>query len=166
VRIDIVDYQFGPGAHNRLDAAGDPSQAGAVAALETFYYALNNADAETLSAVWSAHPLAQLNNPLGGILRSGSEVTQLYRQIFAGRLKVQVTFGDAATYVSPESVTFAGREIGSYRADGVEVPLRIRTSRVFGYQVDQDAGAGRWLQVHHHGSIDELARYQRAAGRR
>jgi hypothetical protein len=46
---------------------------------------------------------------------------------------------------------FAGREIGQYHDhDGATVPLMIRTPRVFGY--DQDAG--RWLQVHHHGSID------------
>lgn len=160
--ISLVDYQFGPAARERLAASADPGREGAVAALETFYYALNHRDLDALSAVWSQDELAQLNNPVGGILRSGSAVTDLYRRIFAGNLALTVTFGDAATYEWPEVVVFAGREIGQYHdRTGAEVPLTIRTSRVFGY----DHAAGRWLQVHHHGSIDdpdELAAYQRA----
>ena len=158
--IELVDYRFGPQARNRLDEATDPGRDGAVAALETFYYALNNRDLDALSAVWSQDDLAQLNNPVGGILRSGQAVTDLYRRIFRGRLGLTVTFTDAVTYWWDGAVVFAGREIGEYNGpDGTRVPLTIRTSRVFGYE------AQRWLQVHHHGSIDrpeELAAYQKA----
>ncbi|MEV5544383.1 nuclear transport factor 2 family protein [Saccharopolyspora shandongensis] len=159
--IALLDYQFGPNSRKRLAASADPSQEGAVAALETFYYALNRRDLDTLSAVWSQDELVQLNNPVGGILRSGSAVTDLYRRIFTGNLFLTVTFVDAATYGWPEVAVFAGREVGQYHdRTGATVPITIRTSRVFGY----DHAVGRWLQVHHHGSIDDpeqLAGYQR-----
>jgi ketosteroid isomerase-like protein len=159
--IELVDYRFGPDARKLLAEARDPGRDGAVAALESFYHALNNRDLDTLAAVWSQDELAQLNNPVGGILRSGQAVTDLYRRIFAGSLGLTVTFTDAVTYWWADSVVFAGRELGSYRAGDKLVPLAIRTTRVFGY----DTAAGQWLQVHHHGSIDqadELAAYQRA----
>jgi|SRR5882757_1999818 len=160
--IELVDYQFGPGSRRRLDDASQPDRHGAIAALETFYYALNRRDLQTLAAVWSQDELAQLNNPVGGILRSGQAVTELYARIFNGSLGLRVTFTDAATYWWEDAVVFAGREIGHYHdQDGSIVPLTIRTSRVFGYDKD----AHRWLQVHHHGSIDhpaELAAYQNA----
>ena len=161
----LVDYDFGAAARNRLDEARDPGPDGAVAALETFYFALNNADLDVLRAVWSPDPLAQLNNPVGGILRSGEAIADLYRRIFAGGLGVQVTFTDAATYLGADTAVFAGRELGSYTGPGGKrVPLQIRTSRIFTWH----AGEGRWLQTHHHGSIDDpeaLAAYQAAARR-
>jgi ketosteroid isomerase-like protein len=160
--IELVDYQFGPEARLRLDETDQQGREGAIAALESFYYALNRRDLDALSAVWSQDELAQLNNPVGGILRSGAAVTDLYRRIFAGDLRLNVTFVDAATYWWPNAVVFAGREVGQYHdRDGAKVPLTIRTTRVFGYQHD----TRRWLQVHHHGSIDQpeqLAEYQRA----
>jgi len=161
--IEVVDYQFGPHARQRLSDATAPEWSGAVAALETFYYALNNRDLDVLAAVWSRDELAQLNNPIGGILRSGEAVTDLYRRIFAGGLGLAVTFTNAATYYWSDAVVFAGQEIGDYAGgDSDRIPVTIRTTRVFGY----DLTAGRWLQFHHHGSIDqsdELARYQNAA---
>jgi hypothetical protein len=104
--------------------------------------------------------LVQLNNPIGGILRSREAVRSLYERVFAGTLDVQVTFGDAATYWLEASVVFAGREVGTYRHPELgEQPLQIRTTRIFRH----DGGA--WQQVHHHGSIDDadaLAAYQQA----
>jgi hypothetical protein len=38
--IELVDYGFGPGARLRADEARLPGREGALAALETFYYAL------------------------------------------------------------------------------------------------------------------------------
>jgi hypothetical protein len=38
--IELVDYGFGPGARSRADEARLPGREGALAALETFYYAL------------------------------------------------------------------------------------------------------------------------------
>ena len=157
--IELVDYGFGPGARSRVDEARLPGREGALAALETFYYALNGKDLETLVAGWADDPLVQLNNPIGGILRSREAVRSLYERVFAGSLDVQVTFGDAATYWLEGSVVFAGREVGTYRHPALgEQPLHIRTTRIFRYD-------GVWQQVHHHGSIDDadaLAAYQGA----
>ncbi|TDW23848.1 YybH family protein [Kribbella kalugense] len=157
--IQLVDYGFGPSARSRAAEARSPERAGALAALETFYYALNNKDLDTLVAGWADDELVQLNNPIGGILRSRDAVRALYERVFAGTLNVQVTFGDAATYWQDDSVVFAGREVGTYQHPELgEQPLRIRTTRVFAY-------AGSWVQIHHHGSIDDaesLAAYQHA----
>jgi hypothetical protein len=161
----IVDYDFGPTARNRLADTHDEGPNGAVAALETFYYALNNADLNVLSQVWSDGQFAQLNNPVGGILRSGAAITDLYRGLFSSGLKVQVSFTDAATYLSTGSAVFAGRELGTYvNTAGEQTALHIRTSRLFGWHPEQR----QWRQLHHHGSIDDpdaLAAYQAAARR-
>ena len=69
--IRRTDPQFGPRARNRLDETSNRSIEGARAALESVYYALNNREAAVLREDWTDHPLAQLNNPLGGILRAG-----------------------------------------------------------------------------------------------
>ncbi|RKN43012.1 YybH family protein [Streptomyces hoynatensis] len=158
--IEKTDMSFGPASRNRLAETGDPSHRGAEAALETFYYSLNNGDLDALGADWSAHPLAQLNNPVGGILRGGDAIADLYARIFHGPVTVRVTFGDAVAYLGERHAVFAGRETGSYTtADGTTTPLDIRTSRYFRYE------EGRWRQYHHHGSIDDpdaLRAYQRA----
>ncbi|GHF28266.1 hypothetical protein GCM10017786_72940 [Amycolatopsis deserti] len=150
---------FGPDSRNRLDAATAPGIEGALAALETFYFAFNQRDSEVFARVWTDDALAQLNNPLGGILRGGTDIAALYDKVFHGPARVTVTFGDIVEYTGDGHALFAGRETGSYVVDGREVPLRIRTSRYFRYS------GGRWAQFHHHGSIDdaaELAAYQAA----
>jgi hypothetical protein len=129
VNVELVDYQFGQASRNRLNEAAIPGLAGAVAALESVYYALNPRDLAALAALWSRNELAQLNTAVGGTVRS----------------------------------MFAGGEIGHYydRA-GSLVPLSMRSTRVLGY----DRAAGRWVQVHHHGSLDHpggLATFQDAA---
>jgi ketosteroid isomerase-like protein len=153
---------YGLDARNRLAEAAEPTADGARAALESFYYALNNRDAQTLQSVWSEHPLAQLNNPLGGILRGGDSISELYRKVLAGSVRLWVRFADIVEYTGDDHAVFAGRETGEYTdAAGVTSPLAIRTSRYFRYQ------DGRWRQYHHHGSIDQpemLAAYQRAVG--
>ncbi|MBO0876765.1 MAG: nuclear transport factor 2 family protein [Pseudonocardia sp.] len=151
---------YGRDSRNRLAEAAEPSVDGARAALESFYYALNNRDAQTLQLVWSDHPLAQLNNPLGGILRGGDSISRLYREVLTGSVRVWVGFADIVEYAGGDHVVFAGRETGEYTDPaGLVAPLAIRTSRYFRYQ------EGRWRQYHHHGSIDEpemLAAYRHA----
>ena len=158
--IQHSDARYGPGARNRLADASDPSEDGARAALESFYYALNERDSRALRQVWAAHPLAQLNNPLGGILRNGDLIAEFYERIFAGGIRIQVTFGDIVEYLGDNQAMFAGRETGSYTGpEGADTPLEIRTSRYFRHQ------DGRWQQYHHHGSIDDpaaLRAYQEA----
>ncbi len=158
--IEKTSICLGPDSRNRLREADDPSGAGAEAALETFYYALNNRDLDALRADWADSALAQLNNPVGGILRGADAIVALYDKIFGGAVRVQVTFTDVISYQGREHAVFAGRETGSYtRLDGTSVPLEIRTSRYFRYE------DGRWRQYHHHGSIDDpaaLGAYQQA----
>lgn len=158
--ITVVDYRFGPEARNRLDDTDEPGLAGAVAALETYYYALNRADLPVLASLWSDHEFVQADGPSGGTERSRDAVTARCRRILGGAMDVQVTFTDAATYDLGDAVVFAGRERGTYRRnDGRRVALDVRTSRLFGWD---DAGR-RWVQLHHHGSIDDpfaLADYQ------
>lgn len=152
---------YGPSSRNLLPEAASRDLPGAYAALESFYYALNQRDLDVLTAVWSADPQAQLNNPLGGILRGGQAIADLYRGIFEGPVRLTVTFGDFVTYSGPDHAVFAGRETGHYEVGSTQVPLAIRTTRYFRY----DEPAGRWTQLHHHGSIDSpeaLALYQRA----
>jgi hypothetical protein len=161
--ITLSQLSFGPNSRDRRAGSANPGVEGALAALETFYYALNNRDAETLAAVVAGHPLAQLNNPLGGILRGGAEIVDLYAsRIFRGRVRVEVTFSDFVQYFGDRHALFAGRETGTYTVGDTEPQaLAIRTSRYFRY----DADASRWLQFHHHGSIDDamlLSAYQKA----
>lgn len=149
---------FGPDARNRLADASDPAPAGAHAALETFYHAFNCASPELVRAVWLDDSLAQLNNPLGGMLRGRDAITELYARIFAGPVKPWVQFEDIAVMtLSAATVVFAGRERGAYG----NLNLDIRTTRCFQYV----PSAGGWRQVHHHGSIDdpELLRQYRNA---
>lgn len=158
--IDKTDIAFGPASRNRLAQAADRGPDGALAALESFYHGLNNADLEALRRDWSPNSLAQLNNPIGGILRGGEAIMDLYEKVFAGTANVQVTFSDVVAYTGPDHAVFAGRETGTYTTpDGTVTPLSIRTSRYFRYE------DGHWRQFHHHGSIDdagELAAYQKA----
>ncbi len=160
--ISLSDLRFGVDARNRLAETADAGPAGQLAALESFYYALNHRDAEVLAMVWSDHDLAQLNNPLGGILRGGGAIVDLYRRIFEGRARLEIEFADFVQYTDDRHAMVAGRESGSYTVHGfAPVEISIRTSRYFRYA----PGRGRWLQFHHHGSIDDpvaLAAYQAA----
>ena len=164
--ITLDDYGFGPNSSNRLAEAKDPSPVGAVAALETFYYAYNHRDIDVMAAVWSHQELVQLNNPIGGILRGGAEAVALYRGIFAGGLHHEITFTEAVTYNHTTSVIFVGREFGNYSINGQALePLVIRATRLFTYEI----AIGRWVQLHHHRSIedpDALRSYQNALIRR
>jgi ketosteroid isomerase-like protein len=160
--IAHLDAEYGPGARNRLAEATSPDPDSARAVLESFYYAFNHRDLDALQQVWIDDPLVQLNNPLGGVLRGTDDVSRLYRRIFDSPARVEVTFGDIVAYQAAGMVVYAGRETGQFRDPaGRSIPLRIRTTRVFAY----DQTAGRWGQVHHHGSIDDpdaLRDYQEA----
>src|SRR5437870_4056120 len=124
--IQKTELKYGPKSRNRLTGASDPSAKGAYAALESFYYALNHRDGDVLRRVWTDDPLAQLNNPLGGILRGGDAISELYEKIFTGPVRVEVTFGDAVEYLDDRHAVFAGRETGTYTVHGsAAVPLHI-----------------------------------------
>ena len=142
------------GTQNNQAKADQPAFEGALAALDTFYYGFNEHDLEVLRQNWLDAPLAQLNNPVGGIMRGTTAIIDVYRRIFAGAARVRVEFYDVMAYISSEMVVFAGRERGTYERDGNVYPLDIRTTRIFAYIPEQ----GKWRQVHHHGSIDGAER--------
>lgn len=159
--IHRMSQSFGRNAANRLSEIHQPSEDGARALLESFYFAFNQRDIEVFQQVWAEDELIQLNNPLGGILRGYVSIAALYAEIFGSSARVWVEFSDIVEYQTDSMVVFAGRETGEFARDEQVVPLAIRTSRIiqwFGSTVG-------WRQVHHHGSIDNvemLAQYQRA----
>ena len=162
MKIILTDICIGDRAANRSDDSLAPGYVGAVAALETFYHGFNARRPDVLAAAWAGHPLVQLNNPLGGVLRGHAAIDTLYRRVLAGRAQVWVEFFDVVAYEADAVVVFAGRERGECRVGDEVLPLAIRTSRVFAY-----SDGGGWKQVHHHGSIDDpdaLRSYQRLIG--
>ena len=136
---------------------------GARAALETFYHAFNAGDLQLLLSVWADDALIQSDSPLRGVARGLEQVAALYRPLLLGGGLTWLQFDDVVEISTEESVVFTGVERGILAAADDVVPLRIRTTRCFGWI----EAAAAWRLVHHHGSIDEpmsLTRYQRAAG--
>ncbi len=127
-------------------------------ALSEFYRAFNNRNLDLMRRNW--HPEeCVLNNPLGGIRRGWAEIEPLYSRLFNGTGRVKVVFFDYTIHLSDDLFCAAGRERGTFEKNGEKLELAIRTSRVY-RRVD-----GRWLQIHHHGSIEDpelLARYKAA----
>lgn len=145
-----ISATFGKDALNRLDDAREPGLAGALAALESFYFSFNNQDLTSFRAVWINDAKIRLKNPLGGILEGIEPITALYDQIFNGPAEVWVEFSDITAYeLGDTAVVFSGTETGEFSTATASVPLDIRTTRVL-HRVQ-----GRWGQVHHHGSITD-----------
>lgn len=159
--IESLDSAVFAGSRNRLDEGNVPSIEGAKAVLDTFYHAFNTRNLSLFTEVWLDHPLIQLNNPLGGIMRGAEDIEELYRKVFQGNVFVTVELHDIILYSSSEHAVFAGRERGTYRIGSDTYPLNIRTTRFFQY-IGSEVG---WRQIHHHGSIDDsllLRNYQKA----
>ena len=155
---------FGIKALNRLDKANVSSIQGAIACLESFYYAFNNKNIEVPKDIWYNNELAQLNNPLGGIIRGIKPIIELYNDIFKSNASVTVEFQDIIYYHEINTVVFAGIEKGAFKKNGVTIPLTIRTTRCLGYIPERH----RWYQLHHHGSIDDadlLKQYKEAVNK-
>lgn len=128
-------------------------------ALREFYFAFNHRDIATMAANWLDGEDTAMSNPLGGIKRGWDEIRSVYERIFNGPARVYVEYYDFNIVQSENMFCAIGRERGWFRKEGDEIELSIRTSRIFTQH------AGRWRQVHHHGSIDEpslLERYQTA----
>lgn len=161
MKFNKLNQEFGIDAKNNIENVNQQSIDGALACLETFYYSFNNKDIDTFKKVWYNNDLIQLNNPLGGIVRGINPIVEVYDKIFNSQAKVWVKFTDIIYYASDEMIVFAGTEIGEFSTYNETIPLKIRTSRIFGY-LDNEK---RWFQLHHHGSIDNsdlLYKYQNA----
>ena len=159
MKFKLLNNSFGRDAENLVGTINLKNYQGAVSALETFYYSFNNKDMEIFKKIWVQNDLIQLNNPLGGIVRGITTISDLYSKIFTSKADVWVEFSDIVSYQLNECVVFAGREKGSFSNEKDTVELAIRTTRIFAY-ID-----GNWGQIHHHGSIDDpelLRKYQAA----
>ncbi len=130
-----------------------------VRALIHFYRAFNHRDLEHLSQNWSHAKHVVMCNPLGGVKRGWSEILPVYQRIFSGPAMVYVEYYDITLNLAGDFFYATGRERGTFKTAQAEVPLEIRTTRIY-QRIKRD-----WKQIHHHGSIDDaalLARYQQA----
>ena len=128
-------------------------------ALVQFYCAFNSRNLQMMAENWARSDAIAMDNPLGGITRGWEEIRAVYARIFDGPARVAVEFYDYSLNETEAMFFAVGRERGYFRQAGKEMALAIRTSRIF------QKMAGRWRQVHHHGSIDDprlLAQYQAA----
>lgn len=145
--------------HEDVADATDP-----LAALSEFYRALNQRDMALMEQNWDASDEAAMDNPLGGIKRGWEEIRSVYERLFEGDWRYRFEFYDYTLQRYGEVFIAIGRERGQLmKTDDSKLDLLIRTTRVFRFV------AGRWRQIHHHGSIDEpgmLARYQDAVLKR
>jgi ketosteroid isomerase-like protein len=123
--------------------------------LTQFYAAFNACDLELMAANWYTGADAVMSNPLGGIARGWPAIRAVYEQIFAGPARVRVEFYDYTLHEGAELFVAVGRERGTLEHEGRELPLAIRTTRVF-----RRSGEA-WRQIHHHGSMDDAALLQR-----
>jgi ketosteroid isomerase-like protein len=132
-------------------------------ALVEFYAAFNSRDLEALAQNWSNTSDAAMDNPVGGIVRGSESIRAVYERLIGGPSRINVEFFDYTLHEGGEIAYAVGRERGQLRGEVETLDLAIRTTRVFRLI------AGRWRQVHHHGSMDDaamLARYQKAVGLR
>jgi ketosteroid isomerase-like protein len=132
----------------------------AMQALGQFYRALNSRNLELMQQNWANSAEASMDNPLGGIKRGWTEIKTTYEKLFGSAGKYRFEFYDYTLHEGGDLFYVVGRERGELELGGRRMQLAIRTTRVF----RRDA-AGRWRQVHHHGSIDDsqmLSSYQEA----
>ena len=128
-------------------------------ALMDFYHAFNHRDLAHMAKNWSHAKHVVLCNPLGGIKRGWREIEPVYQRIFSGPATVYVEYHDIMLNRVGDLFYATGREHGTFKTAQIELPLVIRTTRIY-----QDIN-GEWKQIHHHGSIDDaalLASYQEA----
>ncbi len=93
-----VQQSFGREARDLTNQMVTPGMEGALAALESFYFAFNNGNLDVFKKVWVPHAMIRLNNPLGGILEGIEPITALYEGIFNGPAEVWVEFSDIVAY--------------------------------------------------------------------
>lgn len=139
------------------EVLNDP--ASPLSALINFYRAFNQQDLHLMVNNWLSTPEASMSNPVGGIKLGWAEIQPVYEHIFFGAAHVYVEYHDFSIHVGEEMFCAVGRERGYFRLAETEIPLAIRTSRIYRRL------NGQWKQLHHHGSMDDpslLQTYQNA----
>ncbi|VXC15487.1 conserved hypothetical protein [Flavobacterium sp. 9AF] len=129
-----------------IDGAGIKNESSEIMAILKFYKAFNSQDMLLMEQSWLDTADISMDNPIDGIRWGWEEIGKGYDKIFKGKAKVYVEFLDFSIH---KTLIFAtGRERGYFKTDSIEIPLTIRTTRIF-VLID-----GNWRQIHHHGSID------------
>ncbi|ROI13860.1 YybH family protein [Empedobacter falsenii] len=142
-----------------IDGSDVKNESAEIMALSKFYKAFNNQDMLLMEQSWLNAADISMDNPIGGIRRGWEEIGKGYDKIFKGKAKVYVEFYDFSIHKTSNMFFATGRERGYFKTDTIEIPLAIRTTRIF-ILVE-----GNWRQIHHHGSIDNpdlLKTYQEA----
>jgi len=127
-----------------LDEISNPE----ILSLSLFYSAFNRASMPLMELSWLNNDEVSMDNPIGGIRRGWDEIRNGYDKIFNGKAKVYVEFYDFTIHKTDKMFFATGRERGFFKTNELEIPLDIRTSRIFIFH------NGTWRQIHHHGSID------------
>jgi len=142
-----------------IDGNDLPDETSEIVALSKFYKAFNTHDMQLMELSWLNTNEISMDNPIGGIRRGWEEIGAGYNKIFSGKAKVYVEFYDFSIHKSENMFFATGKERGYFRTDTTDIPLAIRTTRIFIKHNDS------WRQIHHHGSIDDpemLKNYQQA----
>lgn len=127
-------------------------------ALIDFYRSFNSADLVALEQVWAPDDAPSMDNPIGGIRRGWSSISEGYSKLFDGPAEVQVAFHDFTSQGGVDWHLFVGRERGYCKRVGERLEVAFRTTRWF-VRLD-----GEWRLLHHHGSVEDpimLRNYQR-----
>lgn len=128
-------------------------------ALSFFYNAFNKRNMSFMEQSWLNTNEISMDNPIGGIRRGWDEIENGYNKIFNGKAQVYVEFYDYTIHKTDSMFFATGRERGYFKTEETEIPLNIRTTRIFILHNSD------WKQIHHHGSIDNpdlLRNYQEA----
>jgi len=131
-----------------IDGAEFPNESIEIEALSTFYKAFNTKNMQLMAQSWLNTAEISMDNPIGGIRRGWEEIGNGYNKIFNGKANVYVEFYDFSIHTTENMFFATGRERGSFKTEETEIPLAIRTTRIFVLH------NGDWKQIHHHGSID------------
>ncbi|MDX2173875.1 MAG: nuclear transport factor 2 family protein [Bacteroidota bacterium] len=119
-----------------------------LSALSLFYKAFNTRNMILMQDSWLNTNEISMDNPIGGIRRGWDEIGNGYHKIFNGQAQVYVEFYDFSIHKTEDMFFVTGKEKGCFRTNNIEIPLAIRTSRIF---IKENIN---WKQIHHHGSID------------
>lgn len=119
-------------------------------ALSNYYHALNNGDIVKMKENWSTEMPVVFTSPLGGIIRSYTDVMASHAELFNSPIVIDVEYYDIEINYFDNGFSSVGRERGTMRINGESINVGFRTSRLFVKE------KGEYKQVHHHGSFECL----------
>ncbi|SFV69047.1 Alternative dihydrofolate reductase 3 [hydrothermal vent metagenome] len=118
--------------------------------LSEYYKALNSANISMMEENWSKEESATFTSPLGGIVRTHSDIISSHDELFSSPICIDVEYYDIDINTMNNGFIAVGRERGTMKILENTYEVSFRTSRVF---IKED---GKLKQIHHHGSFDDL----------